>query len=181
MFLPTKNEKKTHIHFGIPHSGYQEFSDFMKDEMLSSTYVDDVDLLELLIPTGDVFIFMVHDRKLCAWVHTLENHSHKDRAQQVHMFDKTLKSYAFDPKLYKDVLKQNFEITVPTTPIGGIFFTRTRSKKIIMVLNWADLGHNLPIVEFVLNIKIDRWKFSSIRYHKTKNERAARAMLKNEK
>jgi len=168
---------KTHIHFGIPHSGYQEFSEYMNQEMLSSTYLDDVQLLDLHIPGGDVFIFMVHDRKLCAWVHTLENYSTKDRAQQVRLYQKTLKSSAYNPSTYKRVLERIFDITVPTNPIGGIFFTRTPNKKIILVLNWAELGHNLPIVEFVLGITIDRWKFSSTRYHKTKNERAAKKIL----
>lgn len=170
---------KTYTHFGLPYSGYQEFSNFMEGENLSSTYVDDIDLLDLLATGGDVFIFMVHDQELCAWQRTLEKYPNKDRAQQVRLFHNTLNSSKFNPNTYKKVVKRLFNINVPTSPMGGIFFTRTPNKKIIMVLNWDDLSHNLPILEFVFRLSLDRWKFSSMRYQKTKMERPAKAMMKS--
>lgn len=168
-----------HVHFGQPHSGYHDFHTLMAKHMLASTALDDVGVFDehLLAADGDVFILMVHDRQLCAWMQTLRDHPDADRAQQVRVAQTTVQHRDYDPATYAAALGRRFGITVPADPIGGIFFTRTPDKKIVMVLVWDRLAHNLPIVEFVLDVALDRWQFGSMRHTKARHERAARDLL----
>lgn len=141
--------------------------------------VDDIGAFDehLLAADGDVFVLMVHDARLCAWIQTLRDYPAADRAQQVRVHQTTALHRDYDPATYAAAVGRKFGITVPAKPIGGIFFTRTADKKLVMVLVWDQLAHNLPIIEFILNVAVDRWQFGSMRHAKVKQERAARAMM----
>jgi hypothetical protein len=169
-----------HIHFvGMPHSGHRALHDFFVKHALAASVVADLDALSqhVLVAEGDALVLVLHCPRLCAWMQVLGALPAADRAQQVRAFHTTLAHPDFDPKAYAHAVRRALSACVPVKPNGGIFFTRTPHKRLVVCLEWDRLAHNLPIVEFVLGVKLDRWLFGTMRHHKAQEERAARESL----
>lgn len=169
-----------HIHlFGMPHSGHRALHDLFVKHALPASVVAALDALDqdVVAAEGDALVLVLHSPRLCAWMHTLGALPAADRAQQVRVFHTTLAHPDFDPKAYARAVRRSLSVRVPVQPIGGIFFTRTPRKRLVMCVEWDRLAHNLPIVEFVLGVQLDRWLFGTMRHHKAQAERAARESL----
>lgn len=62
----------------------------------------------------------------------------------------------FCPESYVRPFQRMFGLRVPTKPLGGIFLSRTDTGQVIVSLDWDRLPDAWPILEFVLNTKLDK-------------------------
>jgi hypothetical protein len=114
-----------------------------------------------------VFIVTNKDPELCMWTDVLQAFNADDMLQPTMdleaQSDKLMSAvqarrsqWIFRPDTYVHPFQRLFGLRVPTKPLGGIFLSRSDTGQIVVSLDWERLPDAWPILEFVLNAKLDR-------------------------
>lgn len=159
------------ITFGMPHSGHRALAAIMPRHMgarahdMEHRYGEDLD--EALMDVADTTLGAHAACKNSAVLVLTNRDSDACRRAEAHMQlsdsdEVTLRAamlaldWHFQPVWYKGAAERIAGVTVPTRPLGGIFFHRTPSKLLVVSLDWTRLGDAARILEFVLECSIDR-------------------------
>ena len=149
----------------MPHSGFYAVSLLLpsylsiKPHVMTDRYGEDV-----VQALGAAMPRLVGRTRLLVWTNRNTDLCRKDEARKVlqdaeEVFMRasmlTL-DWRFQTVWYKAVADRVAGLHVPSSPIGGIFFHRTVDKVLVISLQWEMLKKIAPILEFILECRIDR-------------------------
>lgn len=156
---------------GMPGSGHEDVARLLTRAMHNKQVIAyDVDRATaedviLLAPAVGAFIVVNRDVRVAKYVAALESlgeawlrlPSVEERTTALAERLRELEgSWKFDPAVYVAPFRELFALEVPTHPIGGIFFHRAHDKTLVVSLQWERLADALPILEFILDTRLDR-------------------------
>lgn len=130
-------------------------------------YEDGQDIIDLARDFR-TFIVTNRDPDMCIWSDVLQECNAEDvltPGADVETQSEKLMSavqarrvqWNFSSESYMQPFQRMFGLRVPTKPLGGIFLTRAvDTGQLIVSLDWDRLSDAWPILEFVLQTKLDR-------------------------
>lgn len=155
----------------MPQSGYVMVASLLRRDKLecvehAMACEDGQDVIDL---SKDMRVFIVtnKDPELCMWTDVLQSFNADDMLNpasdveaQSDMLMREVQNrrsqWRFMPESYVQPFQRLFGVRVPTKPLGGIFLMRSATGQLVVSLDWERLPDAWPILEFVLDIKLDK-------------------------